>query len=54
MPTEGYTWKTTPALNLWILESNKDTSLEESKYLVQKGFFTLKKLIVFHSNEELF
>lgn len=54
MTAEGYTWKTTPALNLWILESNKDTSLEESKYLVQKGFSTLKKLIVFHSNEELF
>lgn len=54
MPAEGYTWKTTPALNLWIFESYQDTSLEESKYLVKKGFYNLQKLIVSHSNEELF
>jgi hypothetical protein len=54
MPAEGYTWKTTPALNLWIFESYQETSLEESKYLVKKGFSNLQKLIVSHSNEELF
>lgn len=54
MPAEGYTWKTTPTLNLWLFESYQNTSLEESKYLVKKGFYNLQKLIVSHSNEELF
>lgn len=54
MPAMGFTWKTTPDLNKWIWESYQDSSLEESKYWVKKGFLNLRNIIDSHSDEELF
>lgn len=54
MPAKGYTWKTTPELNLWIFNKYSNTSLTESKNLLNKSFEELRKKIESHTNEELF
>lgn len=54
MPSEGYTWKTTPDLNKWIWESYQSISLDDSKYFVKKGFSNLRKVIDFHTDQDLF
>lgn len=53
-PARGYTWKTTPELNKWIFKNYQETSLEQAKYLVKKGYSNLRKIVESHSNEELF
>ena len=50
----GYTWKTAPALNLWIWEKYQATPLSEAKQLLNQSFKKLRTIINQHSNEELF
>lgn len=54
MPAKGYTWKTTPQLNQWIWEQYQNTSIEEAKAKLIDSHAAVMKLIVKHSNEELF
>lgn len=54
MPAEGYTWKTTPALNQWIQQHYSDTTLTTAKVLLQDSYEDVLKLIRDHSDEELF
>ena len=54
VPGEGYTWRTLPGLNQEIWEKYQNTSLEESKNLLQKSHLKVMALIESHSNEELF
>lgn len=54
IPAPGYTWKTTPELNLWILEKYKDKSLIDAKKYLKNSHHEVRDIIEFHSNEELF
>jgi len=54
MPAKGYTWKTTPALNRWIWEKYKGTSLADAKKHFGSSYEKVRSLIEKHSNEELF
>ncbi|EAE8347017.1 ClbS/DfsB family four-helix bundle protein [Listeria monocytogenes] len=54
MPAEGYTWKTTPALNLVIWQKYQTTGLEEAKKLLADTHHEEMRIIAVHSNEELF
>lgn len=54
MPAKGYTWKTTPDLNRWILEQYQNTSLEEAKKHLNKSFEQIQRIIEKHTDEELF
>lgn len=54
MPAKGYTWKTTPDLNLKIWEKYLDTDLKEVRLLLNDSFNNLQEVINMHNNEELF
>lgn len=54
MPAKGYTWSTTPALNRWIWEKYKDTSLEAAKENIKSSYLKIRSLIERHNDEELF
>ena len=54
MPAEGYTWKTTKALNKWILEKYSSTSLSAAKKKLKKTHQELKTKIEAHTDKELF
>lgn len=54
MPKKGYTWKTTPELNLAIWRQYQDTSLPTAKTLLAKSHTRMMRLIESHNNEELF
>lgn len=54
MPAKGYTWKTTPDLNKWILEFYQNTSLDEAKYNLKDSFQKNQKIIENHTDDELF
>lgn len=54
MPAKGYTWKTTPELNRSILETYKNTPLEDAKKDLESSFENVRSLIEKHSDEELF
>lgn len=54
MPAEGYTWKTTPQLNIEIQKKYTSTELKLVKQLFTDSHDRLQKLIESHSNEELF
>ena len=54
MPAKGYTWKTTPEFNKWILERYSQTSLDEAKESLTSSFSKIRKIIDSHSDEELF
>lgn len=54
MPAEGYTWRTTPALNRWIWENYQKTSLTKAKKLLIESHEQICKIIQQHSDEELF
>ena len=54
MPAEGYTWKDLPALNIKINQQYAQCTLEETKEMVTKSYNDIQKLIVTHSEEELF
>ena len=54
MPAEGYTWKTTPALNKWIWEQYNNTELEDIQHLLKDSFEQIQKIIKKHTEEELF
>ncbi|EEA7536164.1 ClbS/DfsB family four-helix bundle protein [Listeria monocytogenes] len=54
MPAEGYTWKTTPALNLVIWKKYQTMGLEEARNLLATTHREEMRIIAEHSNEELF
>ncbi|MBF2665094.1 ClbS/DfsB family four-helix bundle protein [Listeria seeligeri] len=53
-PVEGYTWKTTPELNLAIWKKYQTTSLTEARKLLDETHKIEMAIIERHSNEELF
>ncbi|MDH4684793.1 ClbS/DfsB family four-helix bundle protein [Listeria innocua] len=54
MPAEGYTWRTTPELNLVIWQKYQETDLETAMELLNKTHHAETEIIAEHSNEELF
>lgn len=54
MPAKGYSWKTTPALNRWIWEKYRDTSLEDAKSYVCASYADIRSIIKGHTDKELF
>src|SRR6056297_874417 len=44
MPAKGYTWKTTPELNRSILETYKNTPLEDAKKDLTSSFEKVRSL----------
>ena len=54
MPAEGYTWKTSSALNHKIWEDYQETSLDTAKNMLNETHDKVFKLIEKHSEEELF
>ena len=54
MHAKGYTWKTTSALNKWIWKQYQNFELEEVKKLINTSHAQVQKLIIQHSNDELF
>lgn len=54
MPAKGYTWKTLPDLNRKIWEEYQDASLAEVQQAFSKSFKKVRKIIVSHSDQDLF
>lgn len=54
MPASGYSWKTTPALNLMIWESCQSASLSDIQALLEQSHNQVHAIIEDHSEEELF
>ena len=54
MPAEGYTWKTTSALNREIQRKYAQTPLSEIRQLLETTHQQMHLLITQHSNDELF
>jgi hypothetical protein len=54
MPAKGYTWKTTPELNLKIWETYSNETLNKTRNDFNNSFLKVQKLINVHSNQELF
>ncbi|PWG05189.1 ClbS/DfsB family four-helix bundle protein [Polaribacter aquimarinus] len=54
MPAKGYTWKTTPELNLEIWKKYSDADLLKIKNNLQNSFLRVQELISKHTEEELF
>lgn len=54
MPAKGYTWKTTPKLNKWILEKYQNIKLSQAKDLFKNSHQEVYQLIINHSDDELF
>ncbi|EFR92927.1 ClbS/DfsB family four-helix bundle protein [Listeria innocua] len=54
MPAEGYTWRTTPELNLVIWQKYQETDLEKAMELLNKTHHAEMEIIAEHSDEELF
>lgn len=54
IPAKGYTWRTTPALNLKIRDEYADTTLEKARALFEGSHKDHQALISSKSEEELF
>lgn len=54
MPAQGYSWKDTPKLNKMIQEKYADTALFRVKVLLETSYNIIRKVIMKHSDEELF
>ena len=54
IPAKGYTWKTTPELNLKIRNDYQRTDLEEVLIKLKLSFQEVRKIIDKHSDDELF
>ena len=54
MPAKGYTWKTTPDLNQWILKNYQNLPLEDAKILLKESHRNVEKIIEDHTDKELF
>lgn len=54
MPAEGYSWKTLPDLNREIWKKYKDIELQAARTLLNQSFDKVQKVIIGHTNEELF
>jgi hypothetical protein len=51
---EGFTWRTTPALNAKFWQEYQNVSLTEAKRLVKDSHKQVMSIIKSHSNNELF
>jgi hypothetical protein len=54
MPAKGYSWKDTPALNLFIWEKYQSTPLQEIMEQLGQSYQKLQLIIEKHSDTELF
>jgi hypothetical protein len=54
IPAEGYTWKTTPDLNVVIQKKYADTPIAEVRKNLEQSHEEIMHLIKSHSDEELF
>lgn len=54
MPAKGYTWRTTSALNHWILEKYNKTPLDEIKKMFNDSHQLVWKTMNQYTNDELF
>lgn len=54
MPAKGYTWRTLPELNKGIQEKHKNMAFQRAKALLDASYQDIQKLIIAHTNEELF
>ncbi len=54
MPANGYTWKTLPDLNREIWRKYSDVELKEVRMLLRTSFDKVQKIIIGHTNDELF
>lgn len=54
IPAKGYTWKTTPELNLKIRNDYQRTDLDEVLIKLKLSFQEVRKIIFKHSDDELF
>ena len=54
MPAEGYGWKDTPALNKRIWQDYQEYSLEEVRSLLDISYEAVQKIILKHSDKDLF
>lgn len=54
MPTQGYTWKTTPELNIAINQKYQNTTALDSIKKITESHLAVLAIIRQHSNDELF
>ena len=54
MPAKGYKWSELPDLNKKIWEMYQETSLDETKTMLQKSYSDVQIIIHQHTDEELF
>lgn len=54
MPSKGYTWKDTKALNIKIWEDYRSHDIKDIKNLLDESYSELQSIINKHSDEELF
>lgn len=54
MPAKGYTWKTTPELNLWINRFYCNVIIEDALHLLDESHRKVMALIEGHTDPELF
>ncbi|AJH15636.1 ClbS/DfsB family four-helix bundle protein [Myroides profundi] len=54
MPAEGYTWKTTPELNIAINQKYQNIAVLDSIQKIKESHNAVLQIIQQHSNEELF
>ncbi len=54
MPSEGYTWKTLPDLNLMIREKYKNVKLQDAISKLATSHANISNLIEEHTDKELF
>lgn len=54
VPAEGFTWRTTPDLNMQIWQSIQDIPLDEALQHLARSDLAMRELIESHSNQELF
>lgn len=54
MPAKGFTWRTLPDLNRQIWEKYKALNLSEARERLQDSYQNIQKLILNHTDEELF
>ncbi|EKB05400.1 hypothetical protein HMPREF9711_01210 [Myroides odoratimimus CCUG 3837] len=54
MPADGYTWKTTPELNIAINQKYQNTGVLDSIQKIKESHNAVFQIIQQHSNDELF
>lgn len=54
MPSPGFTWKTTPQLNLKIHTECQSLTLQQVRRRFNESYRRIREIVVLHSDEELF